>query len=246
VFILGPSHHIYLDGCALSKCAEYRTPIGALPLDLETVKQLKATGRFESLSLSADEDEHSVEMHLPYVRKIFAGKDIKIVPIVVGSISQPVEAEYGALLAPYLARADTLFVISSDFCHWGSRFSYTHYYPGPGTAGVRLSRGTELTADYPIYQSITQLDREAMDALTVPPATAGDAHLQFAKYLALTKNTICGRHPIGVLFGALAALEKDEEVKPELKWVRYEQSSHCHSIKDSSVSYASAFIRFNV
>ncbi len=41
-----------------------------------------------------------------------------IVPIVVGSISQQVEAEYGALFAPYLARADTLFVISSDFCHW--------------------------------------------------------------------------------------------------------------------------------
>ena len=45
-------------------------------------------------------------------------KDIAIVPIVVGSISQQVEAEYGTLLAPYLARPDTLFVISSDFCHW--------------------------------------------------------------------------------------------------------------------------------
>ena len=127
----------------------------------------------------------------------------------------------------------------------GSRFSYTHYYPGAGSAeGVRLSRGTGPAADYPIYQSITQLDREAMDILTIPPATAGDAHLHFAKYLAQTKNTICGRHPIGVLFGALAALEKDKEIKPEVKWVRYEQSSHCHSIQDSSVSYASAFIRF--
>ena len=37
------------------------------------VKELKATGKFESLSRAADEDEHSVEMHLPYVRKIFAG-----------------------------------------------------------------------------------------------------------------------------------------------------------------------------
>ena len=127
----------------------------------------------------------------------------------------------------------------------GSRFSYTHYYPGAGSAeGVRLSRGTGPAADYPIYQSITRLDREAMDILTIPPATAGDAHLHFAKYLVQTKNTICGRHPIGVLFGALAALEKDKEVKPEVKWVRYEQSSHCHSIQASSVSYASAFIRF--
>jgi len=36
VFILGPSHHVYLDGCALSKCKEYETPIGSLPLDLDS------------------------------------------------------------------------------------------------------------------------------------------------------------------------------------------------------------------
>jgi len=83
-----------------------------------------------------------------------------------------------------------------------------------------------------------------MDVLTLPPSTAMDAHSEFAKYLSRTKNTICGRHPIGVIFGALSALEKDKGIKPELKWVRYEQSSHCHSIRDSSVSYASAYIRF--
>jgi hypothetical protein len=37
------------------------------------------------------------------------------------------EARYGALLAPYIADPFNLFIISSDFCHWGSRFSYTHY-----------------------------------------------------------------------------------------------------------------------
>lgn len=37
VFILGPSHHLYIQGCALSKCKEYKTPIGNLPLDLESM-----------------------------------------------------------------------------------------------------------------------------------------------------------------------------------------------------------------
>ncbi|KAF8973967.1 MEMO1 family [Flammula alnicola] len=247
VFILGPSHHFYLEGCALSGCKEYETPIGNLPLDLNTIKELKATGKFESMGLQADEDEHSIEMHLPYVRKIFEGKDISIVPIVVGAISQEVEAQFGSILAPYLASEDTFFVISSDFCHWGTRFSYTYYYPEPApsdAAGIRLSRGTGPSQSYPIHESISRLDHEAMDVLTVPPSTAIDAHTQFAKYLARTKNTICGRHPIGVLLGALSALQKDRDIKPELKWVRYEQSSHCHSIRDSSVSYASAFIRF--
>jgi predicted class III extradiol MEMO1 family dioxygenase len=30
----------------------------------------------------------------------------------------------GELLAPYLSDPGTLFIISSDFCHWGSRFNY--------------------------------------------------------------------------------------------------------------------------
>ena len=37
VFVLGPSHHVYLDGCALSKCTEYETPLGPLPLDLDSM-----------------------------------------------------------------------------------------------------------------------------------------------------------------------------------------------------------------
>ncbi|KAJ8084059.1 hypothetical protein PM082_002826 [Marasmius tenuissimus] len=249
VFVLGPSHHVYLDGCALSGCTEYATPVGNLPLDLETIQELKDTGKFATFSLSDDEAEHSLEMHLPYVRKILEGKDIVIVPIVVGSISTQKEATFGSLLAPYLAKEDTLFVISSDFCHWGTRFNYTFYYPEPSPSnaqGLRLSRSVAPSSDHPIHESIRRLDHEATAILTVPPGTAAEAHEKFAKYLTETKNTICGRHPIGVLLGALVALEGKSEnpLKPTIKWVRYAQSSECETIRDSSVSYASAWVKF--
>ena len=45
-------------------------------------------------------------------------QDIKVVPIVVGSISKDDEAFFGELLAPFLAREDTFCIVSSDFCHW--------------------------------------------------------------------------------------------------------------------------------
>lgn len=73
--------------------------------------------------------------------------------------------------------------------------------------------------------------------------TAGEAHTDFAGYLKETKNTICGRHPIGVLLGAVAELEKGENKVMELEWVRYEQSSACLTVRDSSVSYASGVVR---
>ncbi|GAA5843432.1 hypothetical protein JCM9279_002100 [Rhodotorula babjevae] len=267
VFILGPSHHVYLDGCALSKCKEYETPIGNLPLDLDTIAELKATGKFEQMDLSTDEDEHSIEMHLPYVRKVFEGRDIRIVPILVGSISTASEKRYGALLAPYLADPATLFVVSSDFCHWGQRFRYTHYHPPDSDDvrdGVALSAGnfdeTVEEGGGEVWEGIDKLDRLGMDAVafSLSPASSpssssnkgpSTAHDQFAAYLAATRNTICGRHPIGVLLGALSALERGDDGERgssergmRCEWVRYEQSSRVRSLGDSSVSYASGFV----
>ncbi|KAB5594212.1 hypothetical protein CTheo_2293 [Ceratobasidium theobromae] len=252
VFILGPSHHVYLDGCALSKCSVYETPLGPLDLDLDTIAELRESGIFSDMSLRTDQDEHSIEMHLPYIRKIFAGLDIKIVPILVGAINQGSEAKYGAALAPYLAEPDTICVVSSDFCHWGTRFSYTFYYPSPppsSTPPIKLSRGIKPNADHPIHKSITALDKQAMDILTLPSTTsdiktAAQTHEAFATYLHETRNTICGRHPIGVLLGALAELEKGASREATIKWVRYEQSSACVEVRDSSVSYASAYVVF--
>jgi hypothetical protein len=37
------------------------------------IAELKAMGRFQDMDVQIDEDEHSIEMHLPYLRKIFEG-----------------------------------------------------------------------------------------------------------------------------------------------------------------------------
>ncbi|MCO5559323.1 hypothetical protein L7F22_012920 [Adiantum nelumboides] len=213
VFILGPSHHLYLDGCALSSCDAYATPLGDLPIDKATVAELRSSGQFErDMKLDVDEAEHSIEMHLPYIRKVFQDHEIGIVPILVGSISTKKEGVFGKLLAPYLADPTTLFVTSSDFCHW------------------RVS---------PLLPFVDEKG----------PKSAADARESFAGYLAQTKNTICGRHPIGVLLGALEALEEKQErqqhYSTELRFTRYEQSSKCETARDSSVSYASAIVKFN-
>ncbi|KAH8835778.1 MEMO1 family [Flagelloscypha sp. PMI_526] len=265
VFILGPAHHIRLRRCALSACKTYQTPIGDLPLDLETIAELHATNQFDVLSIKNDEAEHSIEMHLSYVRKVFEGQDIKIVPIVVGAISQEIEADFGALLAPHLQREDTFTVISSDFCHWGPRFNYMYYYSSPTSnigTGTYLQRDTTPSPSHAIHQSIQKLDREGMNILTMPPSTPTAAHDAFETYLRKTENTICGRHPIGVLLGVLSALEREhtqnvevggegedgvpEKQSPsfEIKWVKYAQSEACQTARDESVSYASAWVRF--
>jgi hypothetical protein len=70
IFILGPSHHVRLSGCALSGMEKYRTPLYDLRIHAQTYDELSRTGHFEQMDQSTDEDEHSIEMHLPYVAKV--------------------------------------------------------------------------------------------------------------------------------------------------------------------------------
>ena len=68
VILLGPAHHKYIDGCALSRCTEYETPLGNISIDRATTEALYAKGGFKYFSKGDDEDEHSLEMHLPYIK----------------------------------------------------------------------------------------------------------------------------------------------------------------------------------
>lgn len=126
VFILGPSHKKYLATCALTPCSSYATPLGNIPVDrtgmdpallasfsqrLAVIQALTATGLFEQLTKAEDENEHSLEMQLPYLRKIFAkyatflslpdslftlhgSKEISVVPIMVGRLSTDQQETY--------------------------------------------------------------------------------------------------------------------------------------------------------
>ncbi|GFN82848.1 protein memo1-like [Plakobranchus ocellatus] len=221
IFILGPSHHVRMANCALTGTDTYETPLYNLPIDKEVCEELHSTGAFDTMSLSTDEAEHSIEMHLPYIAKVMESRrgQFTIVPVLVGSLSTHNEAKYGQILSQYLKDPDNLFVISSDFCHWGKRFGYTHY---------DKSRGK-------IWQSIENLDKMGMNIIEKmdPPA--------FSEYLKAFQNTICGRHPISVLLNAIDYLRSASNgIHMELRFLKYAQSSQCETSNDSSVSYASA------
>lgn len=64
--------------------------------------------------------------------------------------------------------------------------------------------------------------------------------------LANTGNTVCGRHPIGIIMAAIETIRggintADASNLGRFRFVRYERSSNCVSVEDSSVSYASGF-----
>lgn len=56
--------------CALTICKKYQTPLYDLKIDTGIVAELDATKEFQWMDMKTDEDEHSIEMHLPYVAKV--------------------------------------------------------------------------------------------------------------------------------------------------------------------------------
>ncbi|XP_064622103.1 protein MEMO1-like [Lineus longissimus] len=229
VFILGPSHFVRMDYCALSSAEVYQNPIMDLEIDQKIYDELKATGRFETMKLHVDEEEHSIEMHLPYIAKIMERppdqKQVTIVPVLVGALPPEKEVEYGQIFAKYLADPENLFVISSDFCHWGKRFRYIHYDKSHG----------------PIHKFIHKLDKQGMDTISKLEPHA------FSEYLKTTQNTICGRYPICVLLNAIKSFRSSingNGCRMQMRFIKYVQSGQCTDVEEhSSVSYAAgAFV----
>lgn len=161
-----------------------------------------------------------------------------LIPIMVGNTSTAAERRYGEILAPYLLDPTSIFVISSDFCHWGSRFRYTYYQPPSGSA-TSLRSGDAIPSSRPLHESIAIVDQGSIDAVET------GSHEKFWEQLDDTGNTVCGRHPIGVLLSAVEALKGEKELQDDstgkFRFVRYERSELCRSVRDSSVSYCSAF-----
>lgn len=77
-------------------------------------------------------------------------KDFRLVPIVVGQIDNKMQNELGKILRPFFEQQDCLFVISSDFCHWGIRFDYQYFDDEHDE----------------IFECISNLDRMAMNAIS--------------------------------------------------------------------------------
>ena len=87
IFIFGPCHYLYLRSCGISSLKYYKTPLGNIEIDLESfiffltmqknfekaVKNLHSEGEFESVDKDADEEEHSIEMQLPFIQKLMNG-----------------------------------------------------------------------------------------------------------------------------------------------------------------------------
>ena len=119
IFLLGPSHHEWLDGASVNTEADYyATPLGNVKVDGETARRLAATDSVFTYRPEAHDREHCLEVQLPFLQRRF-GDVPPIIPIIISTNDFNKLKRMAEVLKPYLTD-ENLFIVSSDFSHYPS------------------------------------------------------------------------------------------------------------------------------
>ena len=113
VVVIGPAHRVPVHGLALSSAEAFATPLGLVHVD-HLANGLLARQPGVHVDDRAHEQEHSVEVHLPFLQRVL-GSNWSLVPVVAGAASV---TEVADALDTVWAADGTLVVISSDLSHF--------------------------------------------------------------------------------------------------------------------------------
>ena len=190
IVILAPSHRIRFNGISLGNYSEFATPLGNVEVDTDAVDKLAALNSpLLTTNNQPHEQEHALEVELPLLQELIPA--IKIIPAIVGFTDQSTVKQLATLLLP-LWEPETLWVISSDFTHYGRAFQYLPFTDN-------------------IAENLSILDLEAAELITKLDLDG------FEKYLERTGATICGAAPIKILLAIInQAQTNGEKITGEL------------------------------
>ena len=112
VLLLGPSHRVPFAGLALSSAERFATPVGEVAIDTGACEELLRLPQV-AVRDEAHAEEHSLEVHLPFLRAVL--DDFLLIPVVVGDASPEDVAQ---VIESFWDRDDVLVVVSSDLSHF--------------------------------------------------------------------------------------------------------------------------------
>jgi AmmeMemoRadiSam system protein B/AmmeMemoRadiSam system protein A len=113
VVLLGPAHRVYFRGIAAPAADEFKTPLGTVPIDQNTIEKVLGKFPFVQRLPESHRDEHSLEVQLPFLQEVL--DDFRLIPLVVGD-SRPDQVD--KVIDFLWGDESTLIVISSDLSHF--------------------------------------------------------------------------------------------------------------------------------
>ena len=115
VVIIGPSHRYGFGGCSIYMKGGFETPLGVAEIDEALAAEISKASGFKYIS-EAHREEHSIEVQVPFVRKVLPGA--KIVPIVMGSQNAATVKTLADALAKILPGKKAVVIATTDMSHF--------------------------------------------------------------------------------------------------------------------------------
>ncbi len=173
--ILAPSHNKHFKGASISSKKYYKTPLGKIKISTNKRNELLKNELFKSYDI-AHKFEHSIEIQIPFLQTI--NPNIEILPILIGGDNTSESINEMAKIIEQVDDHETIFIISSDFTHYGIDFGYIPFYEN-------------------LQENIARLDNNAIEIIKEKDSD------EFNDYISLTQATICGKDAITILLKIL-------------------------------------------
>lgn len=116
VFVLASSHRYSFDGAALYCSGNYMTPLGEVEVDIKLTNHLLQLSDLFNDYPNAHEQEHSVEVQLPFLQHRL-GSGFLFVPIILGTYKPETCKKIAGILQEWFT-PENLWIISTDFAHY--------------------------------------------------------------------------------------------------------------------------------
>jgi MEMO1 family protein len=116
VILVGPSHFVAFEGVAVYPRGAFESPLGVAEIDEAFAHDLIAATSIVYENRSPHRREHSLEMQLPFVRRV--APQARIVPLLMGHQTDETARELGEALGRLSRRQSTVLIASSDLSHY--------------------------------------------------------------------------------------------------------------------------------
>ncbi len=114
--LLGPSHFDGFEGVAVAEHDAFETPLGLIRVDRDLASALSAASPLLQPRPSAHAREHSLEMQLPFLKRVLP--DVPIVALVMGFQSRETIVATAQALVRTLRGRQALLIASTDLSHY--------------------------------------------------------------------------------------------------------------------------------
>ena len=116
IVLVGVSHGVGFRGASVYRSGKYETPLGSVEIDRDLAEELMSRSKFFTFQPVAHNEEHSLEVQLPFLQQVLP--DSKIVPILTRDWSEAVSSAISSALAETIDGKNVLMIASSDMSHY--------------------------------------------------------------------------------------------------------------------------------